>query len=83
MTAWIRDVERVFDCAYRLAKSKERDGFPSVELAQGAADARAGLRKMRKLISQRGGAVDSDLAAKTSQDVWRSTSKIVALAINS
>lgn len=83
MATWIRDVEAVLDVSYRLAKSREREGFPSVELAQKAADARAGLRKLRNLIRQNPSLTDWNLDPTIPIGIREDVASIVALAVYS
>jgi hypothetical protein len=83
MATWIRDVEVVLDASYRLAKSREREGFPSVELAQKAADARAGLQKLRNLIRQTSELTDWNLDPAIPLGIREDVASIVALAVNS
>jgi hypothetical protein len=82
MTGWIHDAELVLEEAYRLAKSREREGFPSVELAQATESAQADLQKMRDLIRQPEEAVDGHFVARTSEDILASISKVMELAVN-
>jgi hypothetical protein len=83
MATWIRDVEAVLDAAYRIAKTREREGFPSVELAQMAADARAGLRELRNLIKQHPELIDWKLDPAVPQGIRENVAGVVALAANS
>jgi hypothetical protein len=83
MAAWIRDVEQILNAAYDLAKSREKDGHPSVELAQRTADARTGLQKMRGLIRPGQELTNKDFDAATPQEIWSNVAGVVALAVNS
>jgi hypothetical protein len=83
MAAWIRDVEQILDAAYDLAKSREKDGHPSVELAQRTADARTGLQKMRELIGPGQELTNKDFDAAAPQEIWSNVAGVVALAVNS
>jgi hypothetical protein len=83
MTSWIHDAEVVLEEAYRLGKSREREGFPSVELAQTTDNARDGLQKVRDLIRQPEELVDGHFVDRTSGDIFTYISNVVALAVNS